>query len=50
MLAVYTEMLLQVCADYHSLPDPRTLRAHEIRFFYRGLHRDLIESTKSRKS
>lgn len=47
-VAAHTEMLLQVCRDYPSLPDPRTLKAHEIRFFYDGLRRELKESTKAR--
>lgn len=43
---VYAEMLLQVCRDYPGLPDPRTLRASEIRFFYEGLREELKEATK----
>lgn len=38
---VYTEMLLQICRDYPGLPDPRTLKASEIRFFYDGLRGEL---------
>ena len=43
---VYTEMLLQITRDYSGLPDARTLRASEIRFFYEGLRPELRESTK----
>lgn len=43
---VYTEMLYQICRDYPGLPDPRTLRAREIRFFYEGLRAELEEHTK----
>ena len=43
---VYTEMLLQVSRDYPGLPDSRTLKAHEIRFFYEGLRAELKEHTK----
>ena len=43
---VYTEMLLQICRDYPALPDPRTLKAREIRFFYEGLRAELKEQTK----
>lgn len=43
---VYTEMLLQVCRDYPGLPDPRTLRGHEIRFFYEGLREEIKRATK----
>jgi hypothetical protein len=39
-------MLLQVCRDYHSLPDPRTLKLHEIRFFYGALRGELRKHTK----
>ncbi len=48
MHAVYGEMLLQVCREYPSLPDPRTLRNSEIRFFYEGLRAELKERTKPR--
>ncbi len=44
--AVYQEMLIQVCRDYPGLPDPRTLTASEIRFFYEGLRRELEQHTK----
>jgi len=30
-----------VCRDYPGLPDPRTLSAREIRFFYDGLKPEL---------
>jgi hypothetical protein len=43
---VYTEMLLQICRDYHGVPDSRTLKAHEIKFFYEGLRAELKEHTK----
>jgi hypothetical protein len=46
---VHTEMLLQVCRDYPGLPDPRTLTASEIRFFYEGLRHELQEHTKPKK-
>lgn len=43
---VYTEMLLQVTRDYPGLPDVRTLKASEIRFFYEGLRAELKQSTR----
>ena len=43
---VYGEMLLQICADYSGLPDPRTLELEEIEFFYDGLRARLIEDTR----
>ena len=43
---VYTEMLFQICRDYPGLPDPRTLRFREIRFFYDGLRAELKQHTK----
>lgn len=45
---VYGEMLMQICRDYPALPDPRTLKAHEIRFYYEGLRADLHAATKPR--
>lgn len=44
--AVYTEMFFQICRDYPSLPDPRTLKLREIRFFYNGLRAELKKHTK----
>ena len=43
---VYTEMFLQICRDYSSLPDPRTLTMSEIRFYYNGLRSELKQHTK----
>ena len=39
-------MLYQTCRDYAGLPDVRTLRAHELRFYYAGLIPELIAGTK----
>lgn len=50
VFAVYREMLLQVCRDYSTLPDPRTLSMREIRNFYEPLRGDLKEHTKRKKS
>jgi len=44
---VYGEMILQVCRDYAGLPDIRTLKASEIRFFYDGLRAELKAGTKN---
>ena len=35
-------MLLQICRDYATLPDIRTLELSEIRFFYNGLRHELL--------
>jgi len=43
---VYKEMFLQICRDYSSLPDPRTLKLSEIRFYYDGLRGELKQHTK----
>lgn len=40
-------MVLQIARDYSGLPDVRTLKAHEIRFFYNGLRDELKAHTKS---
>ena len=45
-MVVYAEMFLQICRDYHSLPDVRTLKAHEIKFFYNGLRAELKSASK----
>lgn len=44
--AVYREMLLQICSDYATLPDPRTLTVEEIVFFYEGRRAGLKRHTK----
>jgi hypothetical protein len=49
LLPVYGEMLMQICRDYPSLPDPRTMTLAEIRFFYNGGRASLREFTKPRK-
>ena len=43
---VYSEMILQVCRDYPGLPDVRSLKISEIRFFYDGLRTELKGHTK----
>jgi hypothetical protein len=48
LFRVYREMLRQICADYHGLPDPRTLEMDEIEFFYDGLRPSLRELTKDK--
>ena len=44
--SVYSEMLLQISRDYSGLPDVRTLKVHEILFFYNGLRVELQQHTK----
>lgn len=39
-------MLLQICADYPGLPNPKTLTLGQIRFFYSGIRSQLKETTK----
>ena len=39
-------MFLQICRDYTSLPDPRSLRLSEMRFFYNGMREELKRRTK----
>ena len=46
---VYTEMLLQICRDYSTLPDIRTITISEIRFFYNGIRSELKSHTKPGK-
>lgn len=44
---VHLEMLLTCCRWYHTLPDPRSLTAGEIRVYYDGLRPELRRATKS---
>lgn len=46
---VHSSMLWQICRDYPSLSDPRTLTVSEIIFWYAGLRAELCERTKPRK-
>ena len=46
LFAVYGVMLTQICMDFPGLPDPRSLRLREIRFFYDGLRHSLRDRTK----
>lgn len=41
-------MLLDVATEYPGLPDARTLKAHEIRFFYNGMRENLKKKTRPR--
>jgi hypothetical protein len=45
-VGVYSEMILQIARDYSGIPDVRTLKASEIRFFYEGLRAELKEHTR----
>jgi hypothetical protein len=46
LFAVYGAMIAQICMDLPGLPDPRTLRMSEIRFFYDTLRPTLRQRTK----
>ncbi len=46
---VHRSMLWQICRDYSTLPDPRSLTITEIVFWYDGLRADLCERTKPRR-
>ncbi len=41
-------MLMQICRDYSTLPDIRTISMKEIRFFYNGLRDELKSHTKAK--
>lgn len=45
LFAVYRTMLTQISLDYGTLPDQRSLKLHEIRFFYDCI-RSSIKSTR----
>jgi hypothetical protein len=39
-------MFLQICLEFSSLPDPRTLAISEVKFYYEGIKETLKEHTK----
>jgi hypothetical protein len=41
-------MLLQIAREYATLPDLRTMRAHEIALFYDYLRPELKKNTRGR--
>ena len=43
---VFSEMFRQICRDYPSLPDARTLTEREILFFYEGIREELKRTTR----
>ena len=43
---VYSAMMLQISRDYNGLPDVRSLKTHQIKFFYEGLRDELKRDTK----
>ena len=45
---VYCEMLLQVCKEYPGLPDARTLKLSEIKFFYDGCRNELKKYSENK--
>jgi hypothetical protein len=49
LMGVLGSMFRQICLDYPGLPDPRSLTANEIRFFYDGLRAGLRERTKPKQ-
>ena len=46
-IPVHLMMMLQVAKEFGGL-DPRTLTAHQIRFFFEGIRGQLREATKPR--
>lgn len=48
-MSVYREMFLQICRDYSTLPNPRTLTLDEVDFYYDGLRAELKKHTKPKK-
>ncbi len=46
---VYGEMLLQIAMDFPALPDVRSLRMGEIRYWYNGLRATLKKRTAPQK-
>lgn len=47
---VLSEMVLQICMDYSSLPDYRTLETEDIVRFYEGIRGSQIRATRPRSS
>jgi hypothetical protein len=44
--AVYLEMFLQICKDYHVLPDPDRMTLDDIVLYYDGGRASLHRATK----
>ena len=49
MGAVMWEMVMQVCMDYSSFPDYRTMETEDIIRFFEGIRGSQIKATKPRK-
>lgn len=49
LIPVHVEMLVQICLMYRVLPDPRSLKLHEIRFFYEAIRKTLHKSTATKR-
>ncbi len=45
-LPVYGEIILTVVREYPGLPDFRTMKLSELRYFYNGIRSELRERTK----
>lgn len=45
---VYAKKILDICANYSTLPDVRTMTYDEIDFFYEGIRNQLLENGKQR--
>ena len=48
IINVYSLMLAQLVRDCSGLPDPRTLKLSEIKWFYSFMINELLETTKPR--
>lgn len=50
MPIVYGEMVLQIARDYPGLPDVRSMRLSDIRFFFEALRDELKRNTIPRSN
>lgn len=46
MVHVHAEMIYQIARDYPGLPDVRTMKLSEIRWWYDGLRGELRRATR----
>lgn len=50
MGAVMNEMVLQVCMDYRSFPDYRSMETDDIIRFYEGIRESQLKATRPKSS
>lgn len=47
LIPVYSMMLVTICLEYRSLPDPERMTMRQIRFYYNGIRKLLAKKLKA---